>query len=378
MNTPSTECRWVTYVGIGILVVLALWGLFSLAEPASVPNEVFRVGAVEALSGNASYYGELTRQGVEIAQEELLKEYPNLKLEVFHQDSFYTPKGGVEAYQSLRAQNMIDAVITHGSPIALSVKPMAEQDGILQMAVSASVADYSTPNDLSFRTSAPTDLEAAPMASFINKQGYERLAVLYFQNDIGVSITESLTEELAGTGTEVVLNEGFLVDASDFRTQLARIRQAEVDAVYVAGLASNIANILNQADELGIDAQFLGFRASEDPVLIDNAPETSEGFIYTYAFDPESSEASEFTQVFEKKYNKKPDGYAAEGYVGLKLMVEAFIECGKDNACIQEYLSGLDRHPSILGPLSFDENGDVSYEFFLKTVRNGEFVRLEN
>jgi branched-chain amino acid transport system substrate-binding protein len=143
------------------------------------------------------------------------------------------------------------------------------------------------------------------------------------------------------------------------------------------GTAAHISNILKQADELGIKAQFLGFRATEDPVLIKNAGALAEGFIYTYAFDAndDSPEVRNFAEAFRSKYSTIPDGYAAEGYEGMMLVAASFDKCGKDYDCIQSYLSGLKNYRSIFGNLSFDRNGDVTYPFFLKTVKGGKFVK---
>ncbi|MEK6888615.1 MAG: ABC transporter substrate-binding protein [Nanoarchaeota archaeon] len=120
-------------------------------------------------------------------------------------------------------------------------------------------------------------------------------------------------------------------------------------------------------------------RSAEDPVLMRNAGELANELIYTYPFnaESESGEAKKFTKKFEAKYNAKPDAYSAEGYEGFKLTALAFIECGKDNECIKDYLTNLKDYESVFGSLSFDENGDVEYKFFMKTVRNGSFVVLE-
>jgi len=53
----------------------------------------------------------------------------------------------------------------------------------------------------------------------------------------------------------------------------------------------------------------------------------------------------------------------------------AFAECGKDYECIKDYLTNLKNYNSVFGKLSFDNNGDVYYDFFYKTVKDGQFVK---
>jgi len=370
------------YLGAVLAIGVIAVGGWYLVNSSAPKVDALTIGVIESLTGNAAYYGEETRKGVELAKKELQEKYGDVVVVTNHQDSFYTPKGGVDAYNAIRASGPVDAVITHASPITMAVQPLAAADGVLQMAVSASVKNYSSPNDLSFRTSASTDFEAERIAQFISEKKYARLGILFFQNDIGVSVSESLKAELAKRGAEttIVFSEGFVITSTDFKTQLAKLKAAGADAVYIVGLASNVANILNQAADLSYGPQFLGFRSSEDPTLLTNAPTASEGFIYTYNFDPAGTSApvQNFSKAFEEEYGHQPDAYAAEGYAGMKLIVEAFVRCGKDYACVGSYLTSLNDSPSVLGNLTFDENGDVKYDFFLKTVKDGRFVALEN
>lgn len=361
-----------------IILVIGGYTLFNKKEVAPA-GDTIRVGVIESLSGFAAYYGEENKKGVEIALSVIEEKYPHLDFVVYHEDSMYNARGGLDAYNNLKNRYGLDAVITHASPVALAVQPVAKADGILQMAVSASAENFSSPDDLSFRVSPITDMEVTVMADFIQNRGYEKISVIYFNNDIGVSVLQSLQEELSDSQSRIVTEDAFPLDAIDYRTYLAKAKQAEADAVYAVGTAAHISTMLKQAQELRLNVQFLGFRASEDPVLTQNAGNLAEGFIYTYAFDAddERDEVKDFVEIYQSTFNSVPDGYAAEGYEGMMLIAAAFDECGKNYTCIQTYLSGLRNYSSIFGPLSFDGNGDVTYPFFLKTVRDGEFVRYE-
>jgi branched-chain amino acid transport system substrate-binding protein len=87
--------------------------------------------------------------------------------------------------------------------------------------------------------------------------------------------------------------------------------------------------------------------------------------------------AKKFLDNYFTKYGEFPDGYAAEGYEALGLIVFAFDTCGKDYNCIQNYLLTLKDHNSIFSNMSFDANGDVYYDLILKTIKEGKFVNYE-
>lgn len=343
-------------------------------------NNSIKIGVISSLTGNASYYGQSNMKGAEIGLIIAKEKYPNLKLEIYNQDSLFTPKGGIDAYKTLRTQYDIDAVITQASNVAVAVQPLAMKDGILQFSASVLANNYSTPNDLSFRLTAKGDIEAVPAIKYMEKKGYKKMAILSMTNEIGTSLTDSLVRSAEGTGVTVVAKETFSPDVVDFRTQLSKIKVTGPDVIYLASLASHSAQIMKQAKELGIRAVYMSYRAAEDPALIKNAPDLASQLVYTNAFDDKvnTPEVQTFVKTWNEKYpNEVPTAYAAEAYQSVLFMAEVFGLCGKDYVCIQQKLNEFKNHPSVFGPLSFDENGDVMYDFFFKTIKDRKFVRLE-
>ncbi len=346
----------------------------------SVLTEPVKVGVIIPESGVAAYYGGQAKKGIEMAKEEILVEYPKAKFETFYEDSQYNPKIGVDAYNKLRVTNKLDGVITAATHVSVPIIPLTTEDKVVQMAIFASGAPYSKPDDLTFRISAASALETKVMADFIKDTGVKKVGIIYLNNEFGISFKDAFKNDLANnkSSTQIVAEEGFLVETSDFRTPLLKMKDNKADAVYIVGTAMHYANILKQSREIGLKVQFIGMRAAEDPVLIKNAAQLAEGLVYTYSFDENSGvpEAKKFAVRFREKYGVDPDGYAAEGYDGFKLLALAFINCGKDNTCVKSWLENLNDYKSVFGDIDFDNNGDIFYNFFLKTVKDGKFVKL--
>jgi len=360
------------------LIIVSLTYIAFTGYATKENEETIKVGILLPLSGNAAYYGEASQKGIEIARQEIEEKYPELDIRIYYEDSFYTPIGGVDGYNKLMNINKIDSIITAASQVSLAVQPLSTKNGILQMAVFSSADKYTSPNDLSFRVSTKNEIEASKIAEFIKENNYKKLGIIYLNNDFGVGFKDSLKEELSknNASVKIVQEEGVLLTDSDFKTQLSKIKESETDIVFMVGIAKQYSLIMKQAREMGINSQFLAMRSAEDPVLLETAGKSAEGLIYTYPFDANSddSEIKEFTGAFEEKYNEIPDAYAAEGYEGFKLTALAFENCGKDYVCIQEYLEDLENYESTFGNLRFDENGDVYYDYFFKTIKNGQFV----
>lgn len=372
---------------IGIVIALIVvagyaWyaqGREDMEQAQQLNKKVFRIGIIESLSGSATYYGEQNKRGVEVAKQVLVTKYPELQLELVHEDSLYTPKGGVDAYQKIAAGGQPHAVVTHASPVAIAVQPLAKKDGVLQVATSSSAPSFSTPDDVSVRVSAGTAVEAVTAARYIKDAGYKRVATLAMNNEFGKSMVASLKSELGAQAAPAVvgMEEYFPVESGEFRSVLAKIKQAQTDVLYVVGLTGPVVNILKQAKEIELAVPVMSFRTAEDPALVAGAGVLAEGLVYTYAFDPagQNNEHEQFVDVYKNMYGTEPDGYAAEGYEGLRVAVELLRACGTEQSCIKRTFTGWKDVPSVFGPLNFDANGDVTYQYFLKTVKDGKFVR---
>lgn len=360
-----------------ILIVIVLIVLGYANKKVAVDDNTIRIGVLASLSGNAAYYGNQTQKGIEVGEDWLRENYPNIRFEIFTEDNKFNPKAGIDAYNKLKVEKNIDAVIAHTSPVAVAVAPLAIKDSKPIMAVSASANAYSTPDDLSFRTTSGTSIEVLPMISYI-KNNFKSVSILYMNNEIGSSISTSLRSGINNSDVKIATDSGYAVDTNDFRTLVLKAIEQKSEAIYVAGLASHISNVLKQLKELNSNIPVLSFRTAEDQTLIKNSGSLANNVVFTSAFDPSSDnpEMIEFNRAYVDKWKEIPDSYAAESYEGIRLLGSAYSKCGKDSLCIKDYLSGLRNYQSIFGPLNVDNKGDVAYTFFLKTVRNGEFVRL--
>ncbi|MBS3078606.1 ABC transporter substrate-binding protein [Candidatus Pacearchaeota archaeon] len=356
---------------IGIIVVVIIIGIVYVNNK-SKQEETIKIGAILPFSGSAAIYGEHARNGIEIAKEEL----KNDNFEIIYEDSLYTPKGGVDAYKKLKDINKIDSVITLASQISLSVQPLSTEDNILQIAIASTSPKFRTPNDLSFRTIPSVELHVKRLVQFMEEKNYSKIGILYANNDFGKGARDSLLEEIKNNSKiNIVGDESYLTEAKDFRTSLLKLKEAKPNAVFIIGTATTYVDIFKQSKEIDFKTQYLSIYSAEDPNLLVNAKEESEGLIYAYpSIDSKSITAKKFIEAYKKKYNESPEAYAAEGYEAFRLSVLAFENCKKDYVCTKEYLTNLKDYKSVFGLLSFDNNGDVDYNFTLKTIKNGEFT----
>ncbi|MFH1457264.1 MAG: penicillin-binding protein activator [Patescibacteria group bacterium] len=375
-NSKGQIKLWVIIIAVLIMIVVVVLLLQKDSEQGEVKGisqeQPIKIGAILPLTGKIAQYAEEARRGIEMA----LEQEKDLKLEIVYEDSKSDAKEGVSAYQRLQTMDL-PILITGASPISLAISPLANQDEILQMGVFSSVSKYTSPNDFTFRVTVRSEVENKKIAGWAIEQGYRKFALLYTNSDWGMSHYNFIKSELERLGGKIIVEENFLETSNDFKTQLIKIKNKEPEAIFLLARSQNAGMILKQAKELGLQTHFFGVRAVEAQELLDIAGDSAQGIFYPYSFNPnsENKRVKDFVDNYQSKYQEIPTAYVAEGYDAMSLIIKSIKQCeGADSQCLKDDLLGTKDYQGVLGNITFDENGDVFYDMFIKTVRNGEFI----
>lgn len=359
----------IIWWGIG-LVILTCTSIITWQSATFKPKTI-NIGVILPLTGKLAPYAEETKQGIELA---LINE-KNIK--VIYEDSQSEPKQGINAFQKLLT-NKIPIAITGGSNISLAISPLANQNKILQMAVFSSVADYTSPNDLTFRVTSRSEVENKVLIGWAINHNLKNVAFIYSNDAWGLGHYNFLKSEIEKNNINITAKESFATTETDFHGQLTKIKNSQPEAIFLIAQGKNAGLILKQAKELGLKTQFLGVRAIETNELLAIASEAAENIIYPYSFDSTANNTNikNFIKKYQTKYNKLPTAYTAEGYDATELLIKATSNCqGTNIACLQNYLTNTKNYSGVLGNISFDYNGDIYLEHFLKTVKDGKFIK---
>ena len=352
------------------------------AGKQKVDNENnLRIGVIFPLTGDAASYGDKGRKAIELSVDEINSSVSTgMKVSAIFEDSRAEPKMGVAAIKKLIDVNKVSAVVGDiVSAVTLPAAPIAESNKVLLMAPTSSAPALTNAGDYIYRI-WPSDLvEGTAIATFAIDHGYRSAAILHLNNDYGQAIADIFKKTFEGKGGKVLLNEGYLANATDFRTVLAKIKNAKPDVIYVAGYYADTSVILKQAKELAIKAQFLGTTAIEDDKFLELAGTAAEGIIYPLAtgFDPASNSpvVQAFVKAFETKYGYKPGWVEAHCYDAFKLVYTAASQVkGPINGTqIKDKIDQMGEYKGVTGIIKFDKNGDVIKPVVFKIVKNGKF-----
>lgn len=360
--------------GVIILLVLIVGAVAVFSRPRSTG---LKIGVIAPQTGNFAVLGERMKNGFEMAKSDLIKAGVIDDIEIVYED-VCQPKDAVSAVQKLIKASKITYL--GGSFCLIGFVPSVP---ILE---EAKVVYFNTaPNTdsvLGKKYFISTNSSINEKASRIGAFAYENLkgrtaAIIYYNTPLGSDFNKYLTESFEKSGGDVLTNEITLVDATDFRTQLAKVKQTNPDVLFVVQLASPLGNLLKQAKEMGVKSIIVGNSENEDPTVIATAAGAAEGFvILSDEPSPKTTKIDDFTSRYKQIYNEDADVFARNAYDALTLQVMAFNKCGNNTECALKEFHAVKNYSGVSGEISISENGSASKPTIFKVVKNGKFVQL--
>ncbi|MBF0118395.1 MAG: ABC transporter substrate-binding protein [Desulfobacterales bacterium] len=377
-----------------ISLFLAFLFLFISCEPSGLLERQKRANkssrdiiiAVVQTSSDNSFLIE----GVSMAVEEINNEGGTLGRKI--KTIIYDDKGSiVEGFKIARkvADNYdVVAVIGHmHSDVAVSTALTYDKNGIIFISPGAThpkLTRYG--GEFVFRNISSDEEIAISVAKFLflYKQDKKKIGICY-ERDAGTigynEVKEVFAENMTNLGGEIMFSRSFLPWQSDFRTMLSEIKKGyNFDSLFIAGSLYSSSNLIKQAREMGIDAEFIGIYTLDSHEFISIAKEAAEATIIPTVFNPHrlSRTTRDFVDRFKSKYHVLPDTWAAQGYDAVKLIAYALKKGGTTNPNILSnsirYIKGWD---GVTGSYSFTQNGDIENKsIYFKKVQNEDFVFL--
>ncbi len=372
--------RTLLIVVLGLLIVFP----FGCSKKKQEAKEI-KVGAILPLTGDNAVYGIAIKNGIELGAEEINRNggIKGKKITVIFEDDRAEPSQTISAFTKLTQINKVPLILGGVfSASSLAIAPLAQRDRVVLLSPTSSAVELTNAGPWFFRI-YPSDTYDG---SFLAKFAFENLkarsaTVLYLQVSSTTAIAKVFEQEFSSLGGKIVLFEGHAEGTADFRATLSRLKGVKADIAFLPSYLKEMAIMLKQSKELGIDPQFLSISTFNDPKILELAGNAAENVLFsTPYFDPTSSDglSRSFVNVFRTKYNETPNIWAGYGYDVIRVASKAIESADKYTPeQIREALGHISGFPGVTGTVTFDVNGDVEKELSVFTVKNGQFVRYQ-
>jgi len=367
-----------------LLIVLLIGSTALFAAGGRESASTVKVGFIGPMTGDYANYGKLISAGAALAIAEKNAAGGiggSLKLELIIEDSEGNPQKGIAAIEKLAGSDKIAGLIGPVfTGVSFVVGDRVQNEGIVMVTPSGTHKDITDIGNYVFRTVASDGLQGEVAGNyFYEVLGVRNLAVLYVKNDYSQGLYEGVKESFERRGGVVSIAETAQSGDKDFKTQLTKIRAANPDAIYIPNYVAEMAQILEQAAQLGMRTQFLSGDGFSNPEILELAGAFAEGIVFVGPTQAAESDASKnFIANYTRVNGFAPDSFATNAYDGASVLIAAmekvYAADGKlTNAAIRNAFAATKDFPGVSGTINFAENGDlVAYQGLYK-VENRAF-----
>ena len=344
--------------------VILVCALLLLVIAADTRAQI-KIGAAEALTGNAAQYGLPIRRGLELAASEINNGggIGGQKLTLLIEDEQGKKEEAINVFKKLIFQDKV--LMLFGPTLSNSAQaadPVAQGARVVVFGTSNTADGITSIGNYVFRNSVTeADILPVTLRVAVQKIGLKKVAVLYGNDDIFTkSGYDNFKKALQDLKIPVTTTETFAKGDVDFKPQLTKIKGSRPDAIVLSGLVAEGAPIMVQARQLGISLPFIGGNGMNSPRVFELAKESSDNLWVgsPWSVENPAAENQRFIAAYQKAHGSLPDQFAAQAYDAMHIVAEALKKTKltgnleSDRRALRESLPGI-QWTGATGPFKF-------------------------
>jgi len=342
----------------------------------------WKVGAYVSLSGDDSAFGTDTREGIELAIEEINKTGIKGKpMKVLYEDDKSKPEEATNKVLQLIDRDGVIAVLGEvASSRSRAGGIVANREKIPMITSASTHPDVTKDRPYVFRVCFTDDVQGKMGAQFVaGTLGKKKVALLFASDDLYSSgLANEFRAEAKKLGMEIVLEKSFLKKETNFTTYINELKAANPDIIYTPVYYNAMAQIARQAKAAGVPGNmFVGGDGWDANELLRDAGEEMEGAYFTnhYAPDVPWPLSQEFVKKYEERYKRTPAAMAAQAYDSAKLLADAIGRAKTDTPDgIREALAETKNFQGATGSISMDENRNAQKPVVIVQIKDKKFT----
>ena len=174
----------------------------------------------------------------------------------------------------------------------------------------------------------------------------------------------------------MVAQEAFLAKDVDFKAALTKLKASNPEAIYVPGYYEEVAKIIKQAREIGLNVPMLGSDGWDSPKLVEmGGAEATNKCYFSSAFTAEDQDpgVQKFIKAFQDANKKDPDIFNFEGYIAGQVLLNAIkVANSTDGTKIAEALAKTKDLPVANGKFTYDDKHNPITSALIMELKDGK------
>jgi branched-chain amino acid transport system substrate-binding protein len=318
-------------------LALVLTCLTAAAQQGVSKTEI-ALGSIQDLSGPLAGFGKQIRSGMMLRVDEVNEQggIHGRKLKLLIEDSAYDPRKAVLAAQKLVNQEKIFAMVAHlGTAQNMAAMPVQfEKDVINFFPVTAAREMYEPFHRLKF-SFATTYYEQMRIAvpKLVAEKGAKKVCAIYQDDEFGLEVLRGGEAGLKAVNMEFVEKTSFKRGATDFSSQVAKMKSAGCDLVVLGTIIRETIGTIGESRKTGFNPVFLGSSASYTDLIHKLGGKAMDGLYATMSVqNPYLDEASQpirfWATKYKTKFNEDPTVFSVYGYLAIDSFLRAAQKAG--------------------------------------------------
>ncbi len=353
------------------LVVL----LLGLCAGSALAEDTLKVGILGPFSGSLAFNAGEMKKGMELALDEVNAAggVQGKKLELVYGDTECKPDKGLAAVKKLVTQ---DDVLAVGGGYCSSVNIATSEfchyeqaPAVVAIAISPTITERGY--DFIFRTSPNSPMFLEGINQWLAQVKKPKTVAFFMENsDYGRDGEKIWEEQCKKLGCKVLDKMYFEIGATDFTTQISKLKELKPDVTFNIASTTEAALIQKQAEELNFVTQWIGVGGQFTDAYFKMTGPVSQyamGSSLEPTLNMKDPETAAFVTAYEKKFpGDRPGVFSGQGYDNVKVIADAINRAEKLDGDLQgdrEKINEALKTTNVKltqGPIKFDETGQVT------------------
>ena len=339
-----------------VLSVLA--ALFALAAPAAfaqasqgVSKTEITIGSIQDLSGPIAGFGKQIRLGMLLRIDEINEQggINGRKIKLQIEDSAYDPKKAVLAAQKLVNQDKIFAMVGHlGTAQNNAAMPVQFEKNVVNFwPVTAAREMFDPFHKLKYAYAVPYfDQMRQWLPLMVKEKGAKKVCAIYQDDEFGLEVLRGGEAGLKTMNMEFVEKTSFKRGATDFSSQVARMKAASCEMVVLGTIIRETIGTIGESRKTGFSPVFIGSSAAYTDLIHKLGGKAMDGLYATMgAANPYTDDASPkvafWANKYKTKFNEDPTVFSVYGYQIIDAFAAAAQKAGT-NLTTDSFIKAMD------------------------------------
>lgn len=299
----------------------------ALGLPAMAQTPI-KIGFVSTFSGPQAAIGEDMRRSVELAKEHLGGKMGGVPFEIIYEDDQFKPDVGKARSEKLVQQDKVNVIAGYiwSNVLLASLKSVTDEGDTILISSNAGPSQIAGElcNKNFFSTSWNNDQTPMAMGQYLQEKGVKSLYLMAGNYAAGKDMLAGVKRTFKGEIKGEDLTKW--PDQLDFSAELAKIRAAKPDGIFIFYPGAHGVQFLQQYVQAGLKGQVPLYQVfSIDAITLPQQKELALGTLgaQEWVNDLPNDANKKYVADFKKKHGVYPSYYGAQSYDSIMLIASA-------------------------------------------------------